>query len=109
MEIGTHKNPELSGQVAVELLRRMACIEKQLNAVLERVNAGPPQEYYSTADVADLLGKTEYTVREWARAGRVLAEKRATGRGRSREWMISHEELMRIKSEGLLPLGRRNA
>ncbi|QDV43801.1 Helix-turn-helix domain protein [Stieleria neptunia] len=102
------QSPEMSATVALELLRRMASIEKQLNAVLERVNVAPPQEYYSTADLAELLGKTEYTVREWARAGRIHAEKRATGRGRSREWMIAHNELMRIKSEGLLPLGGRN-
>jgi hypothetical protein len=64
----------------------------------------PAKEYYTTAEVAKILGRAEFTVREWCRGGRVWAEKRQCGRGRSREWMISHEELQRIQNEGLLPL-----
>ena len=74
-------------------------IEEKLDALIEeRV----PREYYSTGDIAELLGKAEFTVREWCRLGRVRAEKRDCGRGNSREWMISHEELERLRSEGLL-------
>ncbi len=63
-----------------------------------------PREFYSPSEVAVLLGKAEFTVREWCRLGRILAEKRACGRGLSKEWMISHDEVQRIKNEGLLPL-----
>ncbi|EMI55116.1 hypothetical protein RSSM_03440 [Rhodopirellula sallentina SM41] len=62
-----------------------------------------PRDYYTTAEIAKILGKAEFTVREWARNGRIWAEKRQCGRGRSREWMISHVELERIQNEGLLP------
>jgi hypothetical protein len=62
------------------------------------------KEYYGTAEVAEILGRAEFTVREWCRLGRIWAEKRPCGRGRSKEWMISHEELQRIRNEGLLPL-----
>ena len=62
------------------------------------------KEYYSTAEVAEILDRAEFTVREWCRLGRIWAEKRSCGRGRSKEWMISHEELQRIRNEGLLPL-----
>lgn len=72
-----------------DILRRLA---------QERVT----QKFYSTADVAKRLGKAEFTVREWCRHGRVLAEKRPCGRGNTQEWMISHEELLRIQAEGLL-------
>lgn len=34
------------------------------------------KEFYATAEVAELLGRAEFTVREWCRLGRVLAEKR---------------------------------
>ena len=61
------------------------------------------QKSYSTADMAKLLGKSDYTVREWCRHRRIRADKRPCGRGNSQEWMISHEELTRIQSEGLLP------
>ncbi|MCC7086525.1 MAG: hypothetical protein IT427_16120 [Pirellulales bacterium] len=61
------------------------------------------QDWYDTASAAEQLDRDSYTVREWCRQERCKAEKRNCGRGKSKEWMISHEELMRIKSEGLLP------
>jgi hypothetical protein len=75
-------------------------IEVLLQTLIEQRTV---QEYYSTAEVAKILGKAEFTVREHCRLGRYNAEKRQTGRGRSLEWMISHEELQRIRNEGLLP------
>ena len=53
--------------------------------------------------VAAIVERSPYSVREWCRLGRVRAEKRRCGRGTSKEWMISHEELTRIRNEGLLP------
>jgi transposase len=83
-----------------ELAQRLNRIEAILtDLVRERTS----QDYYSTAQAAEILGKAEFTVREWCRNGRVHAEKRQTGRGCSKEWMISHSELRRIQSEGLLP------
>jgi Helix-turn-helix domain len=61
------------------------------------------KESYSTGEVAEILGKSEYTVREWCRLGRINASKRQYTRGAYPEWMISHEELTRIKNEGILP------
>ncbi|MBS0204434.1 MAG: helix-turn-helix domain-containing protein [Planctomycetes bacterium] len=60
------------------------------------------QKFYSTADVAKILSKAEFTVREWCRHQRIRAEKRPCGRGNSKEWMISHDELERVQAEGLL-------
>jgi len=85
-----------------ELKQRLTRIEDMLESILEQRAA--IREFYSTSEVANLLGRAEFTVREWCRLGRILAEKRACGRGLSKEWMISHEEVQRIKNEGLLPL-----
>jgi hypothetical protein len=63
------------------------------------------KEHYSTAEVAEIVGRSEFTVREWSRLGRIRAEKRVCGRGAAGEWMIPHEELTRLRSEGLLPPG----
>lgn len=62
------------------------------------------KEFYGTADAALYLEKAEFTVREWCRLGRINAQKRHSGRGRSTEWVISHAELLRIEKDGLLPL-----
>jgi transposase len=61
------------------------------------------KDFYSTDEIATVLGKAEFTVREWARNGRIKAQKRRSGRGKYRSWVISHEELQRIQKEGLLP------
>lgn len=77
----------------------------RIEELLERMTASKEaaQEYYSTTDVARILKKAEWTVREWCRLGRIEAAKRICGRGFAKEWMISHNELQRIKSHGLLP------
>jgi hypothetical protein len=62
------------------------------------------KNWYSPVEVAEILGKKPYTVREWCRLQRVKARKRPTGRGDADEWEISHDELERIKNNGLLPI-----
>jgi hypothetical protein len=79
---------------------RLDRIEQALTRLVEQRTV---KEWYSTAEVAKLLGKAEFTVREWCRLGRVRAEKKKCGRGVASEWIISHEELTRVRNEGLLP------
>jgi excisionase family DNA binding protein len=62
------------------------------------------KEAYTTKEVADMLGKQEYTVREWCRLGRIAAIKLQGGRGNEGEWRIPHQELIRYQKEGLLSL-----
>lgn len=86
--------------VTESLDQRLTRIEEMLAQLIDtRVQ----KEYYSTAEVARLLNRAEFTVREWCRNGRIWAEKRQCGRGNTKEWMISHDEVERIKNEGLLP------
>ena len=81
-----------------QLAERLGRIEATLKSlVLQRT----VREWYPTAEVAALVGKAEYTVREWCRQGRVSAVKACNGRG----WLISHEELCRIRNgERPLPI-----
>jgi len=83
-----------------ELLTRLVRIEQNLDLLVQQRTV---KEWYSTAEVAKLLGKAEFTVREWCRLGRVYAQKKKSGRGVASEWIISNEELTRIRNEGLLP------
>jgi hypothetical protein len=58
------------------------------------------KESYTTKELAEILGKKEYTVREWCRLGRVAANKLSGGRGNEGEWRIPHEELIRYRTGG---------
>lgn len=79
---------------------RLDRIEKMLADLIEQRAI---KDWYTTAEVGDIVDKSEYTVREWCRQGRVRASKRACGHGNSKEWIVSHEELTRLRNEGLLP------
>jgi len=64
----------------------------------------PCKEWYTPTEVADLLGKRPYTIREHCRLQRINARKRPTGRGEASEWEISADEIERYKNHGLLPI-----
>ena len=83
-----------------DLTARLSRIEQTLDLLVQQRAI---KEWYSTGEVAKLLDKAEFTVREWCRLGRVKAEKKKSGRGVASEWIISHEELTRVRNEGLLP------
>lgn len=82
------------------LFERLDRIETTLNLLVQQQTI---KDWYSTTEIAQLLGKAEFTVREWCRLGRIHAQKRACGRGPTQEWMIAHEELVRYQNLGLLP------
>jgi hypothetical protein len=79
---------------------RLGRIEALLGVLVERQTV---KEWYSVDEIASLVGKASFTVREWCRHGRIYAQKRAYRRGKSAEWMISNKELVRVQNEGLLP------
>jgi hypothetical protein len=85
----------------VDISERLQRIETMLESLIEQRTA---KDWYTTTEIAGILGKSEYTVREWCRLGRIHASKRQYARGAYPEWRISHDELTRIKNEGLLPL-----
>jgi hypothetical protein len=83
------------------LLERLTEIQSTLALLVQKQAV---KEWYSTEEFAMLVGKAEFTVREWCRHGRIRAEKQRTGRGAFPAWVISHKELVRYQREGLLPL-----
>lgn len=85
------------------LEQRLARIESLLIALVERETV---REWYTTEQFAQLVGKAEFTVRQWCRLGRIRAEKQQSGRGAYPAWAISHDELLRYRRDGLLPIQR---
>jgi hypothetical protein len=89
----------LESQQLEAVLDRLGRIEACLANLLEQRVA---KEFYSTAEVAAIVGRAEYSVREWCRQGRVAAQKNANGRG----WLISNDELIRIRNLGPDPIAK---
>lgn len=83
--------------MSAELLtQRLDRLELLLSSLVERQTV---KDFYTTAEVADIVGRAEYTVREWCRQHRVKAKKAPNGRG----WLVSHEELTKLRNYGPAP------
>lgn len=64
----------------VELATRLDRIEGMLAALVERQVV---KDWYDIEEFARIVGKAEFTVREWCRLRRIHAQKRQSGRGAS--------------------------
>lgn len=87
----------------MNLDERLDKIEALLEGLVQRQTN---KEFYEVEEFAQLVGKACFTVREWARLGRVNGQKRGSGRGAHAAWVFSHSELLRYQRDGLLPLRR---
>ncbi len=87
------------------LIERVERVDANLRLLDQRLNRCQLEgrDAYSTAEVAAILERAPFTVREWCRLGRIEAHRAKSGRGPQADWRISHDELCRIQSEGLLP------
>lgn len=85
------------------LCARLEAMENMLRLLVERELAKP---HYEIEQFARIVNKAPFTCREWARLGRIKAEKRSSGRGKYAAWVVSHEELLRYQRHGLLPISR---
>jgi hypothetical protein len=80
--------------------QRLERIETMVASILNKQKV---QEWYTTEEFAGLVGKAEFTVREWCRNGRIHAKKAQSGRGPNKSWVISHDEWIRYQRDNLLP------
>ena len=74
-----------------ELTARVERLEQELGS-------GPAvrKTHYSVAEFANLVGRSPYTVREWARLGRVRATRQGTGCGPYQAFAISAGRELRV-------------
>ena len=87
-------------QTLQAIVERLDELKQSLETLAEQ---RPHKDWYTVAELAQVLGRAEYTVREWCRRRRINACKKQFPRGAYPEWLISHEELVRVRNEGLLP------
>jgi hypothetical protein len=70
------------------------------------VNRQTIKDFYDIEEFSKLVKKSCFSCREWARLGRIRADKKLSGRGAYARWVVPHAELLRYQREGLLPLQR---
>jgi hypothetical protein len=87
------------------ILQELREVKAMLAVLVERHGV---KEWYSIEEFARIVGRAEFTCREWCRHGRIHAEKQDSGRGAYASWAISHVELLRFQKDGLRPLTERN-
>lgn len=92
-----------SGRCCRELLACFRRLEREFadfRGQMASMPSSPVKDFYSTNELADLLGIRAKTVRDYLREGRIHGVKKRMGRGTSKEWAISHQEYLRYQREG---------
>jgi hypothetical protein len=88
-----------------EVVARLDRLDQKVERLLDlMIKQKTIKDFYTTAEVAEIAGRAEFTVREYCRLGRIRGQKRACGRGKHPAWIVAHAELERFRNEGLLPL-----
>ena len=90
----------ITSDLEAEIFKRFDQLQEAINVLAGRQVV---KDFYSVQEFSKIVARDNFTVREWCRHGRILAEKKRHGRGRAREWVISHKEKCRYDAEGLLP------
>jgi hypothetical protein len=86
--------------MAISLEQRL----QRMEGLLEQLVTGMRnKDWYSVAEVAVLVDRSEYQVRQWCKSGKIRAEKSGRRSGRFQTWVVSREELLRYERNGLLP------
>jgi len=98
----TERDVHCSENVLAEVGKMRSMLEALLATVEKQRRI---KDWYSTAEIAEELHKAEFTVREWCRLGQCKAQKSKGYRGGKKQWMISHEEKLRLENEGPAPHG----
>ena len=89
-----------TGITVVSAIAEIQTLQREVRDLL--VGQRTVKDWYSTDEIANILRRAEYTVREWCRQGRIRAKKKGSGRGKYQSWVVSHDELLRYQREGLL-------
>ena len=97
-----HTNSVTNTNSLLQINDRLTAVESMLKTICSRLDQQAiEKEWYTTVEVAGLLGRRQYTVQEkWCNQGRVECEKDDAGR-----WRIPGHEVKRLMAGGgLIPV-----
>lgn len=76
-------------------------VEEKLAMAESAEDSDQQRQWFTPAEVGQMVGRAEFTVREWCRHGRIEATKNGQ-RGGTGEWRIHRDEINRYQNEGLI-------
>jgi excisionase family DNA binding protein len=79
-------------------------IKSRLDRIEKFHSLNISKEAYTVEEAAERLGRSPYSVRQWANLGCIKAHK-VRGKGRRGEWRIPADEIARVTTEGPSPEG----
>ena len=100
-----HESTDSLQHSLAEISDRLATLEQLVKEILETVMGQRfEKEWYSTAELTEILGKSQYTIQErWCNQGRIECRKDpATGK-----WRIPGHEVRRLRAGGM-PIPRQH-
>jgi hypothetical protein len=101
--------PEGASDDPKDLLKQLFDLAKRQQEQLDRIErslkSSRKKETYTVKEAAEELNRRWWTVRQWCNMGQVQGAKKVHGKGRTGEWRIPHDELVRLQNEGPLPPG----
>jgi hypothetical protein len=109
-QIEAFPTAEASGRTLDRLLQMLTDQYSRIMEGLERLQKAQSlsvvKESYTTEEVAERLGRAEWTVRQWCNKGKAEGAYKVHGKGRTGEWRIPHEFIVRFQNELLTPSNR---
>lgn len=103
--MGNEQFERLAEKIAQFLEARLGqWLSKIEQAITTLGTQGVSKDWYSTKEIAKIVDRDVWTVRDWCRIGRIRAEKQDCGHGKSLDWRIRRDELVRYQNHGLRPV-----
>jgi excisionase family DNA binding protein len=98
--------PEASERA--QILALLQALHIRLDDIENKMALSREKETYTVEEAAKRLNRTPWTVRQWCNKGQLEGAKKVHGMGRTGEWRIPHDALIRAQNQGPLPLTRGN-
>ena len=82
----------------------LKALHERLDRLEQNLAMSREKEAYTVDEAAKRLNRRPWTVRQWCNKGEVAGAYKVRGKGRTGEWRIPHDALVRVQNEGAAPV-----
>jgi hypothetical protein len=88
------------------IISMLKSVLDRLDRLEENLAISRPKDAYTVDEAAERLNRSPWTVRDWCNKGQVPGATKIHGKGRTGEWRISHDALVKVQIEGPTQLSK---